>query len=400
MAGRKKRWSRKVPPGIAGGYLLSSSIPSLMPDNRVEMLVNGTAFFPSMLEALAAARESVYMDFYMINDDKTGNAVGEVIREKAKKGCEVCVIYDGIGSYASEEYFKWLNSAGVQTEAFHPVQLLRSKIGINRRDHRKMVVIDGRTGFLGGLNIAEEYGHPEKAWEGWRDTAVKVQGPVVRQMTSLFVRSWTRLGRTIPEHAKRNLAENVPEEVHGGGGVVHASVAGTEKIRGRREIIRAYRKALWSARRSIYIQSAYFLPPFSMRLALRRAVKRGIGVKIIVPLHGDVLMTHFASRSLFARLMRAGVELYQLPGPNMHTKTAVIDGVWSTVGSFNLNHRSFLHDLDINLLVIDEAFGASMERCFMEDLSKTIPVDPRKWRERPLNEKIVERFCYALRYWL
>jgi cardiolipin synthase len=373
---------------------------SLLPGNKVDILINGSEFFPSLLEALESARESIYMDFYRISDDRTGNAVGDLLREKAESGVEVCIIYDHIGSFTSGEYFKWLNGSGVRTAAFNPVSLLRSHIGINRRDHRKMVIVDGRIGFLGGLNIAEVYGDPGKAWEGWRDTAVRVEGLVVRQMTSMFQRSWRKLSGAGLEGAHRYLDENWGKGEGQETGGVHAGVVGTEKIRGRREIIKAYRKALWRARRSIFIQSAYFIPPFTMRLALRRAVQRGVSVKVIVPLAGDVLMTQFASRSLFARLMRFGVELYWLPGPVMHAKTAVIDGVWSTVGSFNQNHRSFFHDLDINLLVIDEAFGAKMERSFLEDLSKTIPVDPRKWRDRPLNEKIVEWFCYLLHYWL
>jgi cardiolipin synthase len=373
---------------------------SLLPNNEVNILLNGSSFFPSLLEALASARESIYMDFYRISDDRTGNAVGELLREKAERGVEVCVIYDHIGSFASGEFFKWLNGSGVRTAAFNPVYLLRSHLGINRRDHRKMVIVDGRIGFLGGLNIAENYGHPERQWEGWRDTAVRVEGPVVRQMTAIFQRSWNKLTSMGLEEAHRYLdGEPGKGEGQEAGGVV-AGLVGTEKIRGRREIIKAYRKALWRARRTIYIQSAYFIPPFTMRLALRRAVQRGVSVKVIVPLLGDVHMTHFASRNLFARLMKFGVELYNLPGPNMHAKTAVIDGIWSTVGSFNLNHRSFFHDLDVNLLVIDKAFGAKMEQSFLEDLSKTIPVDPRKWRDRPLNERILERFCYLLRYWL
>ncbi len=383
-----------------GGHLLPSRMRFLLPGNEVSILTNGTSFFPSMIEALESARESIYMDFYRISDDKTGKVIGDLLRDKAESGVEVCIIYDHIGSFTSGEYFKWLDGSGVRTAAFNPVSLLRSYIGINRRDHRKMVIVDGRIGFLGGLNIAEEYGDPGKDWEGWRDTAVRVEGPVVRQMTALFQRSWRKLTSIGLEGAPRYLDEEPGrEEGHETGGV-YAGVVGTDKIRGRREIIKAYRKALWRARRTIFIQSAYFIPPFTMRLALRRAVQRGVSVKVIVPLLGDVLMTHFASRRLFARLMKYGVELYNLPGPNMHAKTAVIDGVWSTVGSFNQNHRSFFHDLDINLLVIDEAFGAKMEQSFLEDLSKSIPVDPRKWRDRPLNEKIVERFCYLLRYWL
>lgn len=399
MIARKKVRRRGIPDHLPGGYLLPSRMKSLLPGNDVKILINGTDFFPSIIDTLGSARESIYMDFYRISDDKTGNLIGEIISEKARRGVEVCVIYDDIGSFASGEFFKWLNSSGVRTSVFNPVSLFRSKLGINRRDHRKMIIVDGAVGYLGGLNIAEVYGHPEKDWAGWRDTAVKIEGPVIKQMVSIFLRSWKKLGGEPLECPKKYIQDN-RSAAERRSGTVCASVAGTEKIRRRWEITNAYRKALWKAKYSIYIQSSYFLPPFSMRRALRRAVQRGVSVKIIVPLQGDVMMSHYASRRLFNRLLKAGVQLYQLPGPTMHAKTAVIDGVWSTVGSFNQNHRSFFHDFDINLFVVDETFGAKMEKSFIEDLSKTIPVDLRKWRERPLNEKIVERFCYTLRHWL
>ena len=383
---------------MKGGYLLPTRMRSLTPGNDVKILLNGENFFPSVMEALGKAKESIYLDFYRINDDRVGNLLGAILREKAESGVEVSIIYDYIGSYASDEYFKYLNSAGVRTAVFNPVSLLRSKIGFNRRDHRKMVIVDGKVGFLGGLNIADRYGDPDKDWQGWRDTAVKAGGPVTRQMVMLFQRSWRRLKGFPLEHAKRYIHEGVESEEPESG--VLAAVVGTEKIRGRRQIIKAYRKALWSAKRSIYIQSGYFIPPLTTRFALRRAALKGVNVKVIVPQHGDVAMAHYASRVTFKRLMKDGVKIYRMPGPFMHAKTAVIDGVWSTVGSFNQNHRSFFHDLETALLVLDEDFGAMMEKSFAEDLKKTIPVDPRKWKARPLNEKIIESFCYMLRSWL
>ncbi|MFH1438863.1 MAG: phosphatidylserine/phosphatidylglycerophosphate/cardiolipin synthase family protein [Pseudomonadota bacterium] len=396
---RLKRFKRReAMDRLPGGYLLPSRMKSLTPGNDVQILFNGENFFPSVIEALRGARESIYMDFYRINDDRVGNLLGEILSEKAKNGVEVSVIYDYIGSYASDEYFKWLNSAGVRTAVFNPASLLLSMIGFNRRDHRKLVVMDGNVGFLGGLNIADRYGDPEKGWQGWRDTAVKASGPVTRQMVSIFQRSWRRLKEFPLEHAMRYMHEGVEGKQPESG--VHAAVVGTEKIRGRRQIIKAYRKALWRAKRSIYIQSGYFIPPLTTRIALRRAALRGINVKVIVPQHGDVAMAHYASHATFRRLMKDGVKIYEMPGPFMHAKTAVIDGVWSTVGSYNQNHRSFFHDLETALLVLDEDFGTRMEKSFAEDLKKTIPVDPRKWKARPLNEKIIERFCYMLHHWL
>ena len=383
---------------LPGGYLLPTRMRSLTPGNDVEILLNGENFFPSVFEVLGEAKESIYLDFYRINDDKVGNLLGEILSEKAKSGVEVSVIYDYIGSYASDEYFKWLNSAGVRTAVFNPVSLLRSRIGFNRRDHRKLVVVDGKVGFLGGINIADRYGDPDKDWQGWRDTAVKATGPVSTQMVRIFQRSWRRLKGFPLEHAKKYMLEAAQGEKPETS--VHAAVVGTEKIRGRREIIKAYRKALWRAKRSIYIQSGYFIPPLTTRLALRRAALRGVNVKVIVPQHGDIAMAHHASHVTFNRLMKDGVKIFEMPGPFMHVKTAVIDGVWSTVGSFNQNHRSFFHDLETALLVLDEDFGARMEKSFVEDLKRTIPVDPRKWKTRPLNEKIIERFCYMLRSWL
>jgi cardiolipin synthase len=399
MAERKKNWGRRGHKRLPGGYLLPARLKSLVPGNDVDILRNGDQFFPALLESIGSARESVYLDFYRINDDGAGKAVGELLRKKTREGVEVGIIYDDIGSFASGEYFKWLDSSGVRTAAFNPVSLFRSRLGINRRDHRKMVIVDGRVGLLGGLNIADEYGDPTAGWKGWRDTAVRVEGPVVRQMVSIFLESWHRLGGFPIEHAGKYLSEHANRKEHPDSGM-SAFIVGTERIWRRRDAIKAYRKAVWRAKRSIRIQSAYFIPPYTMRLAMRRAAQRGVSVKIIVPLQGDLLLNHFASRRTFGPLMKAGVEIFQLPGPVMHAKTAVIDGVWSTVGSFNQNHRSFFHDIEVNLLVVDESFGAKMEKSFTEDLARSIPVDPRKWRERPLGEKFLERVCYALRHWL
>jgi len=379
-------------------YLLPRRTKFLVPGNDIKLLINGEEFFPSLIEAIENARESIYLDFYRINDDRTGQFIGEILQKKASHGIEVCIIYDAIGSFASNEFFKWLSSSGVTTIPFNPLSLFRSRFGINRRDHRKMAIIDGKTGFLGGLNIAEEYGDPKINWKGWRDTAVKVQGPVISQMVKIFHDTWQKIGGTPIKHIANYIhSQHHKNTIHGG---MKASIVGTEKLWRRREAIRTYRKAIWNAKKSIKIQSAYFIPPYTMRLALRRAAMRGVNVKIIVPLHGDLILNHFASRRTFSSLLQAGVEIYELPGPVMHSKTAVIDGVWSTIGSFNHNHRSFFHDMELNLLVIDESFGQEMEKVFREDLARSIPIDPRKWHNRPFIEKIFERFCYSLRHWL
>lgn len=395
----KAEWTSADPTtkNTKGSYLLSPKLKSLTTKNHIDILINGKEYFPSAISSMENAKRFIYMDFYRINPDATGKIIGELLCKKAEEGVEVCVIYDHIGSFNSREYFKWLEGAGVLTATFNPVRFLRSKLGINRRDHRKMIIVDGKIGYLGGLNIAEEYGSPLKNWDGWRDTGVKIQGPVVKQMTQLFVKWWNRLSKQPLRKALKTGGESGKEEIPG---KMLASVVGTDSLRARREIIRSYRKALWNAKKSIYIQSAYFIPTFSIRRALRQASLRGVDVKIIVPLSGDIQMANFASRRNFKQFMKDSVQIYQYPGPVMHAKTAVIDGIWATVGSFNLNHRSFFHDIEINLLVIDEEFGGKMEECFKRDLIKSLPVDPKKWEERPLNEKFLEVVCYTFKHWL
>jgi cardiolipin synthase len=363
----------------------------LTPGNQVTLLQNGDEAFPAMLEAIRGAGRSVRIESYIFQDGTVGRAFGDALCERARAGVEVQVIYDAVGSLRTAgEFWARLREAGAQVHEFHPLSLLRRLMRFQRRDHRKLLVVDSRVAFAGGMNISDSYLTTEVS-PGWRDTHVRVAGPVVPDLERLFVSTWQYVtGRAI------RLPAPPPPPV---GGQLVAAIGSTLR-RHRKEIYRAYLHAIRNARRSIRIANAYFIPPRGARRALRNAAQRGVQVEVIVPEWGDLVTAHFASRRLFDRLLRDGVRLFLWPDAVMHAKTAVIDGVWSTVGSFNLDQRSIFHNIEVNLNVVDPDFGARMEEHFVADRERCREVSLFDWRLRALGERFLERLCYLFRYWL
>jgi cardiolipin synthase len=273
---------------------------------------------------------------------------------------------------------------------YHPLALWRRLWRWNRRDHRKLLVVDDQVAFTGGLNISDSYLTTE-THQGWRDTHVQVAGPVVFELGRLFAASWQYVtGRYLP------VAGPAPPPA----GPHAVAAIGSRLRRHRTEIYRAYVHAIKHARRTIRIANAYFIPPRGVRRALRDAVARGVSVEVIMPEWGDLVSAHFASRRLFDRLLRDGIRLFLWPDAVMHAKTAVIDGTWATVGSFNLDQRSIIHNIELNLNIVDRDFGAQMDAMFEADRPRCREVVRFEWRLRALGERLLERLFYLGRYWL
>jgi cardiolipin synthase len=380
-----------LPPGLDPGTAALCRLPGrLVPGNRVTLLQNGDQAFPAMLAAIRAATHTVRLESYMFEDGRVGRDFGDALCDRARAGVEVQVVYDGVGSLrSSAQFWELLRGHGVQVYEFHPLSPWRRLRWWNRRDHRKLLLIDGEIAFAGGLNLSDNYLATEVS-PGWRDTHVRVAGPVVAVLERLFASTWHYVTR----HALRPM----PPGPAAGDQLVNA--VGSTLRRHRTAIYRAYVHAIRHARRSVRIANAYFIPPRGVRRALRNAVARGVRVEVIVPEWGDLVTAHFAGRRLFDRLLRHGVRIYLWPDAVMHAKTAVIDGVWSTVGSFNLDQRSIFHNIEVNLNIVDADFGAQMEAMFAADRARCREVQLFEWRLRALGERVLERLCYAFRYWL
>ncbi len=365
---------------------------SLRPGNRVTLLRDGAEAYPPMLAAIRCAMRSVYLETYIFADDPTGRRFADALAERARAGVEVRVIYDAVGCFStSREFFGVLRAAGARVVEFHPVLLSFQGFSYRRRDHRKLLVIDGREAFLGGLNIGREYDSPEHGGLGWRDTHARVEGPIVGDLTALFAELWnaSRRGADPPV-----VPAPEPEPVVGGAPALATS---SFRFRDRWEIGRLYLHAIRQAKKRIWIANPYFIPTRKVRTALRQAVRRGVDVRILLPGHSDSTPILYAIQHLYARYLRWGIRLFEWPGPMMHAKTAVVDGAWSTVGSYNFDHMSLFRNHELALVVPDAGFGARMDAMFEEDLSRAREVDREEWRKRPWRRKVLEGLFHAFR---
>lgn len=359
--------------------------------NKIRILRDGKETYPAMLEAIAGAKRFINLETYIIASDRTGWRFAKALAEKAKSGVEVNFMFDAIGGWeVSPEFLAFLQESKIRVVEFHPIAPWRPKWGWHNRDHRKILVIDGEIGFTGGINLSDDYAPYEEGGGGWRDTHCRVEGPLVRELNRLFFDIWRRGGGP-PLDGKKHLFE-----IHSTEGQL-GCVLDNEAFRNRRKIRRAYLQALRKATKTIRITNAYFIPDHGILGEIKKARKRGVEVEVMVPGESDVRVVWYASRALYHRLLSWGVKLYELQKTMLHAKTAVIDGLWSTIGSCNIDHRSFRNNLEANVLVLDEAFGKSMDEMFAEDKKSCTEIVLADFEKRPFWRKIVEQVCYFFR---
>lgn len=376
--------------------------------NDARALVDGPETFKAMFEAIETARHHIHVETFILDDDEIGRELCDRLIERRKSGVEVRIIYDAFGSRnVTDELVKELTDVGVELYKYHPInpaedyRIWRS----NNRDHRKIVIVDGRIAFTGGINISEVYAESSlsisrsnKSQEdvvdrGWRDTHVRIAGPVVRQFQNLFVNVWKEHDPEARFDSKQYYPELKPQ-----GDIlarVVASRGGDEEF----ELYTVLLAAVSHARERIWITQAYFAPNESFLEAIRDASRRGVDVRLLLPGVSDAPLVLQASRADYAELLEAGVRIYERTGTTLHAKTAVIDGVWSTIGSANFDYRSFLHNHEVNAEIVDRDFAETMEKLFLNDLKQAEEISVRSWRKRPLMQRVKEMTGSALRYW-
>ena len=319
----------------------------LRPGNELTLLRAGGETFPAMLAAIAAARRSIILETYILENDRTGARFAAALRERARAGVTVRLMYDGVGGFGVDDaYVAALRSDGVQVLVYHPVAPWRRRFHLTRRDHRKILVVDDVVGFAGGLNIGDDYAALVDGGRGWHDMHCQVRGPVVIDLARLFRRVWINEGGPpypIPS-GRSGRGDGAPRQPPAPG-MALARIVDNRKYRKRRAIRRAYLRAINRAERTIHLENAYFLPDLGLAAALTRAVKRGVAVRVIVPGDSDVTAVHYASLWAHRTLVKHGIQILHWLGSMMHAKTAVIDGAWSTVGSYNLDNVSLLYNL-------------------------------------------------------
>lgn len=358
--------------------------------NKLALLSKGGDTFKAMWEAIESAQETIHLETYIFSSDRIGEEFARRLGDKARTGVRVRVIIDGIGSLGMDPAFlTQMRNSGVQILEYRPMAPWRARWGWGRRDHRKILVVDGKVGFTGGVNISRENAPLELGGLDWRDTHIRIEGPAVHALDRLFHAVWS-------EEAGRLFDSPPPDGRRPGDSSVW--VAANREFLHRHTIRKAYLKALRAARRSVSITNAYFIPDRGIIRALGAAARRGVSVRIMVPGRSDVVSVWYAGRHRYDALLRQGVRLFEWLGPNLHAKTVAIDDTWCAVGTYNLDHRSLLHNLEVNLHVLDPAFASQVSRLFDEDVAKSREITLARWRRRPFLDKAVEPLFHLFRY--
>lgn len=337
------------------------------PGHQVRLLPHGGDFFPALFAAVHGAVVTVYIEFYLIRADATGQLFSRTMREAAARGVRVVLVYDAIGCFDTpESFFQQLRREGVQCAAFNPPSFAKIR-WLDSRDHRKLVLIDGNTAFLGGMNVGDEYSGYGENFARWRDVGIRLDGPAVAELQRVFAQTWAHLtNRELPP------PHRVPVEPQGDADVV--IINGTPHQ--NRSVIRnAFRLAMSGAGSTIRIITPYFLPGPRVVRSLLRAVRRGVLVEIILPSISDVPLVRIVSHAYLKPLLDAGVHIHERQGTILHAKVMSVDGRWVTLGSANLDSRSFHRNFEINVIIADQSFGAQIDALFAEELTKSRRID-------------------------
>jgi cardiolipin synthase len=362
------------------------------PDD-VRLLRDGSEAYPAMLRAIAAAEREVLLEMYWFQGDRTGIAFRDALAERARAGVAVRVTYDAVGSLGVPATM-WdpLRRAGGEIFEFGPVHPLRQRVRWDRiefRDHRKILVVDGKVGFTGGMNIGDPWSALALGGQNWRDDAIEIRGPAVEEMRSIFFSTWRHSGRTLPIDVVP-LARRPKSRV-----VVLADRHGR-----RRGIRHAYLSAIRRASERIDIANPYFLPGPIFLSALRSARRRGAEVRILVPGKSDVWLVSMAMGSVISNLLVHGVRVFAYQDRVFHAKTAVFDETMATIGTYNLDARSRRYNRECNVAVYDKAFAAHVRASFEQDLRSAKELSLATWKERSLSHRFFAWFAYPLRQFL
>ena len=387
--------------------------------NEVRLLQDGPATYQAMYAAIQGARDHINMETYILDDDEVGQRFAQALIDKQLQGVQVNLIRDSVGTRGTPAaFFQRLVDSGIKVLEFNPINPVtaltaRKDWALNQRDHRKLLVVDGRIAFLGGINISSVYsggsfsrgsrGSAARAVVGtsanpdgdpaWRDTDIQLRGPVVADFQKLFIETWDKQ-KGEPLAAKNYF----PPPENAGRDVVRA--IGSSPDDPFSQIYATLLSAIASAESTVHITNAYFVPDPQLLAALEAATRRGVHVILILPSRTDSWLVFHAGRRHYAQLLRAGVNIYERRGVILHSKTALVDGVWATVGSTNLDWRSFLHNQELNAVVLGVEFGSQAQAMFDKDLAASDRIDLAQWERRSLDLRVKELFAQVWEYWL
>ena len=390
--------SRLFPPRPAGSdaaLTYIDDLDDLTTGNAVRLLRNGAEAFPAWLNAIDAARTRVSMEMYIFDDDRIGRRFADALCCAARRGVSVRLLYDFIGCRRdSPEFFANMRQAGVHTIAYHPYRLWRPRFwSLIRRNHRKTLVCDGQIAFAGGINVADAWLETSDYGGIWHDVAVEVKGPAVQIIEQTFLRTWNWRAKRRFRFKRSRVPCPAPA-----GDVALAVVANRELV-DRFSIRRAALHAIRASRERAYLVSPYFMPDVGFINGLARAVARGVDVRVLVPVSSDSLLADLASRASFARLLKAGIRLFQ-HHPAAHSKALLVDREFVSIGSYNFDHRSLVYNLELVVNALDRECNEALAATLLEDMATGTEIRWEQFNRRPLLEQMLERLAYGLRHWL
>ena len=371
--------------------------------NNVTLLADGQATYAAMFKVLQNANDHINLETYIMEDDDVGCKFADLLLQKQAEGVQVNLIYDSVGSMKTPAaFFQRLRDGGIQVVEFNPINPLKiqKQWELIHRDHRKILIIDGKVAIIGGINISEVYSsgpfrrkQNEEAPIHWRDTDIQIEGPAVAEFQKLFLETW--LTQKGPKLSGRDYFPDLKEK-----GNALVRVIGSTPGQTNRIPFIVYVSAMTFAAHSIHMTNAYFIPDEQIVQALTDAARRGVDVKIILPGITDSQLALYSQRYYYSRLLKSGVKIYEHSTSLLHAKTAVIDKVWSTVGSTNMDHLSLLTNDEVNAVILNHEFAVEMEKMFVRDLADSRQIQWAEWKKRPLFQRIRGWLMHLFSRWL
>ncbi len=361
-----------------------------VPGNKLTLFFRGEDLYAAMAEAIEAAKESVNLETYIFGGDKTGLAFAELLMRASKRGVRTRLIYDSVGSLdLTPETETLMRNAGVQILEYHPVAPWRPRWSWNKRAHRKILICDGKIGFVGGMNLCDDHAPLSAGGHDWPDAHARVEGPAAYDLDRLFRAVWHgETGRWFDSAGHPELTR----------GAAAVKIVGNHELLRRFVIRETYVNALRAAKTDVAIANSYYIPDWRIRRSLAQAVRRGVSVRVLVPGRSDIRSVWHSMRAHYDSLLTRGVRVFEWQGPMMHAKAVVVDGLWCAVGSYNLDHRSLRHNLEVNLQTCDADFAAELKSRFELGVAGAREITLVDWRRRPWMERLLEKFWSSFDY--
>jgi len=370
--------------------LLNDNSP-LSSNNEVKLLLNGENKFPEVIEALKAAQHHIHIEYYIFENDDIGNQIKDILVQKAQSGVQVRFIYDDFGSRSIRHTLvNELIAGGVEAFPFFKIFFVALSNRTNYRNHRKIIVIDGCTGFVGGINVSDRYINDTANQNPgyWRDTHVRINGPGVFYLQYLFICDWNFAA---DQHLKILPDFFCSTKSKKGKAMVQMAASGPDSS--TPTIMLALMEVLGMAREEVLITTPYFIPGETILDAINMACLSGVKVKLLVPLHSDSFIVNAAARSYYAAILDCGAEIYLYKKGFVHAKTMVVDGELAVIGTANMDHRSFELNFEVNSIIYDEKLALELKDAFLNDLKDAEMIDPAKWKKRTLFKQLPEKLC-------